>query len=119
MIDPSLRNAAVLSNAADPSTAAILVDVVLGYGSHPDPAQGLADALVAAQGEALARGRTLALIGHVCGTDGDPQDRAAQIRKLETAGAIVAESNVQAALLCAKLAERLAARDGRGRRETR
>jgi len=119
MIDPSLRNAAVLANAADPATAAILVDVVLGYGSHPDPAQGLADALVAAQSEARAQGRSLALIGHVCGTDGDPQDRSAQIRKLEDAGAIVAESNVQAALLCAKLAERLAARAGKDRKGTR
>ena len=112
MIDPSLRNAAVLSNAANPATAAILVDVVLGYGSHPDPAQGLADALVAAQSEARAQGRSLAVVGHVCGTDGDPQDRTAQIRKLEAAGAIVAESNVQAALLCAMLAERLGARAG-------
>ena len=110
MIDPSLRNAAVIAHAADPSTAAILVDVVLGYGSHPDPAQGLVDALVAAQCEAHARGRSLAVVGHVCGTDGDPQGRAAQIRKLEAAGAIVAESNVQAALLCATLAERMAAR---------
>ena len=118
MIDPSLRNAAVLANAGDPATAAILVDVVLGYGSHPDPAQGLADALAAAQREARAQGRSLALIGHVCGTDGDPQVRAAQIAKLEAAGAIVAESNVQASLLCATLAERLAARDGANRKRT-
>ena len=115
MIDPSLRNAAVMAHAADPSTAAILVDIVLGYGSHPDPAHGLAEALVAAQREARARGRSLALVGHVCGTDGDPQGRAEQIRKLEAAGAIVAESNVQAALLCAALAERLTGRAGANR----
>jgi hypothetical protein len=117
MIDPSLRNAAVISHAADPATAAILVDVVLGYGSHPDPAHGLAEALLAAQHEARARGRSLALVGHVCGTDGDPQGRATQIRQLEAAGMIVAESNVQAARLCATLAESLAARaGGNGRR---
>jgi succinyl-CoA synthetase alpha subunit len=112
MIDPSLRNAAVISHATDPSTAAILVDVVLGYGSHPDPAQGLAEALAAAQRQAQTQGRRLALIGHVCGTDGDPQGRDAQIRKLEAVGAIVTESNVQAALLCAKLAENLRTRAG-------
>ena len=112
MIDPALRNAAVIAHAADSATAVILVDVVLGYGSHPDPAQGLADALVAAQREAHVRGRSLALIGHVCGTDGDPQGRAAQIRKLEAAGAIVCESNVQAALLAATLAQSRAARAG-------
>jgi succinyl-CoA synthetase alpha subunit len=115
MIDPSLRNAAVIAHAAHSSTAAILVDVVLGYGSHPDPAQGLAEALATAQRQVSAMGRTLAVIGHVCGTDGDPQGREAQIRKLEAVGAIVAESNVQAALLCATLAERLAVQAGANR----
>ena len=110
MIDPSLRNAAVQTHAADPATAAIVFDVVLGYGSHPDPAGGLAEALAASQREAHAQDRTLALIGHVCGTDGDPQDRAAQIRQLEAAGAIVTDSNYQAATLAAALAGDLAAR---------
>ncbi len=112
MIDPALRNAAVRTHAADPATAAIVVDVVLGYGSHPDPAGGLAEALSAAQREARAQRRTLALIGHVCGTDGDPQNRAAQIRQLEAAGAIVADSNYQAATLAATLAADLASRSG-------
>jgi len=115
MIDPALRNAAVLAHAADPATAAILVDVVLGYGSHPDPAQALADTLLAAQREARAHGRSLALVAHVCGTEGDPQGRAAQVRKLEAAGAIVAESNVQASLICAALAGKLASRAGGNR----
>jgi hypothetical protein len=47
--------------------------------------------------EAQAAGRTLALIGHVCGTDGDPQDKAAQVRQLEGAGALIVGSNVEAA----------------------
>ena len=41
MIDPSLRDAAVRTQGADPHTAAILFDVVLGFGSHDDPARGL------------------------------------------------------------------------------
>jgi pyridoxine/pyridoxamine 5'-phosphate oxidase len=105
-----LRNAAVRTQAADPATAAIVVDVVLGYGSHADPAGALAEALSAAQREARAQGRALALIAHVCGTDGDPQDRAAQIRQLDAAGAIVAGSNFEAAVLAAELAAALAAR---------
>ena len=76
--------------------AVILFDVVLGFGSHDNPAQSLALALADAQRDASAQGRTLALIGHVCGTDGDPQDRAAQVRALEAAGAIIAGSNVEA-----------------------
>jgi hypothetical protein len=85
-----------------------MFDVVLGYGSHADPAAGLAEALAAGQREARAQGRTLALIGHVCGTDGDPQDRSAQIRQLEAAGAIVTGSNFEAATLAAELAAKLA-----------
>ena len=46
------------------------------------------------------------MIGHVCGTDGDPQDKAAQVRQLEAAGAIVVGSNVEAAMLAAHLAAR-------------
>ena len=108
MIDPSLRDAAVRTQGADPHTAAILFDVVLGYGAHPDPAGGLAGALADAQAAARAQGRTLALIGHVCGTDGDPQDKAAQVRKLEAAGATIVGSNVEAAMLAAELAARRA-----------
>jgi len=104
MIDPSLRDAAVRTQGADPNTAAILFDVVLGFGSHDDPARGLASALTDAQREAHAQGRTLALIGHVCGTDGDPQNKAAQVRQLEAVGALIVGSNVEAALLAAHLA---------------
>ncbi len=106
MIDPSLRDAAVRTEGADPQTAAILFDVVLGYGSHDNPAGGLARALADAQREARAHGRTLAMIGHVCGTDGDPQDKAAQVRQLEAAGALIVGSNVEAAMLAAHLAGR-------------
>jgi succinyl-CoA synthetase alpha subunit len=108
MIDPSLRDAAVRAQGADPNTAAILFDVVLGFGSHDNPAGGLAQALADAQRQARASGRTLALIGHVCGTDGDPQDKAAQVRQLEAAGALVVGSNVEAAMLAAHLAARRA-----------
>jgi FdrA protein len=110
MIDPSLRDAAVRTQGADPQTAAILFDVVLGFGAHEDPAVGLAEALADAQRRARAEGRTLALIGHVCGTDGDPQDKAKQVRQLEAAGAVVVGSNVEAASLAAHLATHLAAR---------
>jgi FdrA protein len=108
MIDPTLRDAAVRAQGADPQTAAILFDVVLGFGSHENPAGGLARALADAQSEARAQGRTVAMIGHVCGTDGDPQDKAAQVRQLEAVGAVIVGSNVEAALLAAHLAARRA-----------
>jgi hypothetical protein len=96
----------VREQGADPQVAAILFDVVLGYGSHADPAGTLAQALADAQRRARADGRTLALIGHICGTDGDPQDRAAQMRQLRDVGALVADSNIEAAELAAHLASR-------------
>jgi FdrA protein len=40
----------------------------------------------------------------VCGTDEDPQDKAAQVRQLEAVGALIVASNVEAALLAAHLA---------------
>src|ERR1700722_12799307 len=38
MIDPSLRDARIRQEVADPATAVVLFDVVLGYGSSPSPA---------------------------------------------------------------------------------
>jgi hypothetical protein len=110
MIDPAQRDALVRAQGADAQTAAILFDVVLGFGSHDNPAQSLALALADAQRDASAQGRTLALIGHVCGTDDDPQDKASQVRQLQAVGAVIADSNVEAAWLAAHLAAPLAAR---------
>jgi len=110
MIDPSLRNRAIREAAGDSAIAILLFDLVLGYGSHPSPADDLADALRDAQRSAALQGRKLVSIGHVCGTDGDPQDRAAQIRTLASAGAIVADSNIEAASTAAELALQLAQR---------
>jgi succinyl-CoA synthetase alpha subunit len=45
MIDLRLRNDRMLEEAADPQVAVILLDVVLGYGSHPDPAAELVPVL--------------------------------------------------------------------------
>jgi len=52
MIDPGLRNERFRREAADPGTGVVLLDVVLGYGAHPDPAGELAPLI----GQALAAG---------------------------------------------------------------
>jgi FdrA protein len=41
MIDPSTRTERIEAELGDPTIAVVLVDVVLGYGSHPDPAGAL------------------------------------------------------------------------------
>lgn len=97
MIDPSLRAERVVQEAKDPETAVILVDCVIGYGSHEDPAADLADAIVKAKEIAAADGRYISVVASVCGTEGDPQSRSRTMGQLENAGAIVLPSNAQAA----------------------
>lgn len=103
MIDPRLRNEHLAAAASDPSTAVILLDVVIGYGSNPDPAGALADAIDAARAEAARQGRRFAVVASVCGTSGDPQGLAAQEARLAQAGVILAPSNARAARLAARI----------------
>jgi succinyl-CoA synthetase alpha subunit len=107
MIDPSLRDERVAADAADPTTAVILVDVVLGYGSADDPISGLLQVLGSARSSAKSAGRHLAVVAHVCGTDADPQRRADVIDQLRATGALVASSNAQAARWAAHIVTRL------------
>jgi len=97
MLDHSLRLQRLAQEANDPTVALILLDVVLGYGAHPDPARELAPAIAQAIKQARQAGRTLDVVALVVGTDEDPQDMAAQIVQLEATGARV-ETNSQAAL---------------------
>ena len=95
MIDPSLRTERLRREAADPEVGVVLLDVVLGYGAHPDPAAELAPAIE----EASAR-----VIVALCGAAGDPQDLEAQRAQLEQAGATVTRSNAHAARLAVEAA---------------
>ena len=97
MIDPSLRAERVLQEAEDDETAVVLVDCVIGYGSHEDPAQELSESIRKAKETAAKNGRYLSVVATVCGTEGDPQSRSATQMKLADAGALVLPSNAQAA----------------------
>lgn len=107
MIDHRLRNERIAREAADAEVAVILLDVVLGYGAHPDPAAEMLPAIRAAR--AAAAGRELAFVGFVCGTERDPQGLARQVGALRGAGVILAASNAQAARTAAAIANRHAA----------
>ncbi len=104
MIDGTVRRQRILEEAADPTTAVLLIDVVLGHGAHRDPAGELLPALQAARAEAGRRGRALAVVASVTGTDADPQSRAAQVAKLLAHGVVVMPSNAQAARLAVRIA---------------
>ncbi|MCB0907566.1 MAG: FdrA family protein [Nocardioidaceae bacterium] len=96
MIDPSLRNARILEEAADASCAVILLDVVLGYGSHRHPADDLVPVMTQARETARAAGRDLAFVVSLVGTSQDPQGLDDVATRLVAAGASVHLSNAEA-----------------------
>ena len=89
----------MLQEARDPKTAVLMLDVVLGYGAHPDPASELGPAILQARGLAEKAGRKLPVVVSVTGSEGDPQDLRRTISVLEEAGATVCDSNAAAARL--------------------
>ncbi len=107
MIDFRLRNDRIVKEAADPQVAVILLDVVLGYGSNPDPAGELVPAIAEARAAAAAAGREVAFVASVCGTQSDPQNLARQEAALRAAGVRLTDSNAQAARLAAAIVSRL------------
>ncbi|MBE7536742.1 MAG: acyl-CoA synthetase FdrA [Anaerolineales bacterium] len=107
MMDNDLRIRRLEKEARDPETAIILLDVVLGYGSHPNPASELAPAIAKARAAAEEAGRYLEVVALVAGTDEDPQNMDEQIRLLKEAGAIVEVSNDAAARRVGRLAQAL------------
>lgn len=100
MIDPSLRLKHLQEAAGDASIGVILLDIVLGYCSHPDPASVYAPAIRTAREQAKQAGRQLRFVVSLCGTEGDPQRLSLQSRQLREAGAEVYTSNAEAATRC-------------------
>jgi len=107
MIDSTLRSERIIQEAKDPGTAIILFDIVLGYGSSPDPAGDLLPAIEKAKDIAGRKNRSLAFITHICGTEDDPQNREVQEQKLNNAGVQVLSTNAQAARAAGWIASRL------------
>ena len=75
---------------------AVLMDVVLGYGSDEDPAGGLAEGIRAVKKEKEQAGEEAVFVINMLGTVRDPQNLEEQIRKLQDAGAYVYEGNEKA-----------------------
>ncbi|MEA2199357.1 MAG: FdrA protein [Solirubrobacteraceae bacterium] len=95
MIDPTLRLQRLELEARDPAVAVILLDLVLGYGAHPDPAAEFAPAIA----RACAEREELTVIVSLCGTAGDPQGLERQRARLLDAGAVVTRGAARAARL--------------------
>jgi FdrA protein len=103
MMDNDLRIRRLEVEADQPDVAVILMDVVLGYGAHPDPAGELSPAIREAREKATKAGRHLEVVAIVTGTDEDPQDMDHQEVQLEAAGAKVFTSNDAAARYVGRL----------------
>jgi len=95
MIDPSLRNDLLKQALASSDTAVILLDVVIGYGAHEDPAGSIAEILSGSPENGPL------VIASVTGTEADPQNYSAQVRRLRDAGVIVESTNARAVELAA------------------
>ncbi len=95
MIDPSNRLARLAQEAADPSVAVIVMDFVLGFGAHEDPAGVTLEAIADAQRIAAEDGRQLEIVGYVLGTDVDTPSLDAQRAALEAAGVTVTRSSTE------------------------
>ena len=103
MIDPETRINKIREFAKDENTGVILLDCVLGYGSHPDMAGALSEAISEARESAKKAGRELYFVSTVCGTQSDPQNYQASINTLKSCGVLVADSNAGAVRLALRL----------------
>ncbi|MGW5860651.1 acyl-CoA synthetase FdrA [Streptomyces sp. NPDC055239] len=102
MIDPAVRTAYLRAALDDPTTAAVILDVVLGHGAAEDPAGEVARGLTAHEGERPA------VLAFVVGTDRDTQQLALQERTLREAGVVVVDSGTTAAQVAARSLARAA-----------
>lgn len=99
MIDQTARIERLMQEAADPTVKLILLDVVIGWGAHVDPANELAKAIRQAKAIAKRGGRHLAVLGFVCGTESDPQVLSKQEDQLRAVGMVLAPNSASAAWL--------------------
>lgn len=92
MIDPSLRTERIVKEATDLQTRVILLDCVLGYGSHENPSNSIVKAI-----EKVKKFRQdIIFVASVTGTEKDPQVKSKQVIALKEAGVLVFDTNAQA-----------------------
>ncbi|HZM21573.1 MAG TPA: acyl-CoA synthetase FdrA [Anaerolineales bacterium] len=92
MIDNDLRIRRIKQEAADPEVGMILFDVVLGEGSHFDPASELVPVIK----EIHSQRTDIEFVSIVIGTDDDPQNIQSQIDQLKDVGVVVFRTAAEA-----------------------
>ncbi len=99
MIDFSLRNRMIISEAKRPEVSVLLLDLVLGYGANLKPLEDITPAIT----EAFIHNRELSIVASVTGTETDPQVRSRVVKSLEAAGVLVMPSNAGACRLAGEI----------------
>ncbi|MTI69062.1 MAG: acyl-CoA synthetase FdrA [Firmicutes bacterium] len=107
MIDPSTRVERLIKEAKDEEVAVLLMDFVLGYGSHEDPIGEMIPAIKKAKESMVKKGKHLSIVASICGTNNDPQSLEISKRKLENEGVIVMPSNAQAVKLVSEIFKKI------------
>jgi hypothetical protein len=90
MIDPFMRNKMLERQINDDEVALIFFDVILGFGSHPDPCKDLVRVIKSGDNKKV-------FLAHICGTESDPQILSSQQEMLEDSGVLVLDSNAKMA----------------------
>jgi len=99
MIEPATRTDRIAAELSDPEVAVLLFDLVLGYGSHPNPAGALV--------EALGEKCPCSVVASITGTKGDYQNFDTQKQILLELAATPEEAEKLAALCAAEIAKKL------------
>lgn len=102
MIDFSYRMSRALKEAQRQETAVILLDLIIGYASHPNPLGEVLPMIEAIQ----KIDNPPAIVMSITGTDGDPQNYSQTRAALTAAGCLVCDSNAQAAVCAIALVSR-------------
>lgn len=92
MIDNDLRIRRMRQEGEDAETGLILFDLVLGEGSHPNPASELSPVISAIS----KKRKDIEFVAIVIGTDEDPQEVESQIEQLEDAGTTIFRTTTEA-----------------------
>ena len=90
MIDNDLRIRRMRQEATDPEVGMILLDVVLGEGSHADPASELVPVIKE------VHEKKIEVVAIVIGTNDDPQNLESQVERLKETGAQVFRTAAEA-----------------------
>lgn len=110
MIDFRIRADRIVKEAEDEETAVIMMDCVLGFGAHEDPAGELVRAVGKAREK--AGDRNICFLASVCGTGRDSQNRRLQEEKLSAAGVLVYPSNARMAKAAVEIVDSLERKRG-------